>query len=348
MAEKYGKWIRVDKGQLGKGGQAATFLVVDEENKEKGNFVLKRLLNPNRIGRAKNEIEACQRLSHPNIVKIIDYDISITKPYIVTEYCEGGDLSKVAINSIPLLDRLRFFRSICQGVGYAHEHNIIHRDLKPDNIFLRDKQTPVVGDFGICFIDDGGERITLLDEAAGPRWFIAPELEDGRAENITPASDVYSLGKLLYWLISAGKIFTREKHREQNFDLTIDCKDTAILFVYELLDEMIVHEPAKRLANARKVAEAVEVIIKRLEINAHVINLSVPQSCIFCGVGEYRIVTNTQSLNSPDRKNGRLDFFHIDFNRDREYWLIMVCDYCGNTQLFRPDFARNREIWIDK
>ena len=73
------------------------------------------------------------------------------------------------------------FSEICRAVGHAHGHKptIVHRDLKPDNIFLRSNmQTPVVGDFGICFIDEDGERSTLVDEAVGARRFTAPELED--------------------------------------------------------------------------------------------------------------------------------------------------------------------------
>src|SRR5262245_66381065 len=60
--------------------------------------------------------------------------------------------------------------------------------------------------FGICFIDDDGTRITLFDEAVGARRYTAPELEDGRADDVTPSADVYSLGKILYWLM-AGHVF---------------------------------------------------------------------------------------------------------------------------------------------
>jgi serine/threonine protein kinase len=103
---------------------------------------------------------------------------------------------------------LELFEQICKGIAYAHSQGVIHRDIKPDNIFLRTELGPaVVGDFGICFVEQDGTRLTILDEAVGPTMFIAPELEDGRLTNITNKCDTYSSGKLLYWLLSGGTNF---------------------------------------------------------------------------------------------------------------------------------------------
>ena len=71
---------------------------------------------------------------------------------------------------------------VCEGIRHAHSHGVIHRDIKPSNIFLRNGEGPaVVGDFGICYIEKDGARLTLTDEAVGPRIFMAPEFEGGRA-----------------------------------------------------------------------------------------------------------------------------------------------------------------------
>ena len=346
MAEKYGKWI--NKKPLSKGGQSVTFLVVEEGAEEKGFFVLKRL-NTNRIERARKEILAYQKLSHPNIVKLIDCDLDSPKPYLVTEYCEGGDLSGLDLSTLPIIERLRLFLAICQGVGHGHAHEnvVIHRDLKPENIFLRaDKRTPVVGDFGICFIDDYGERHTLIDEAAGPRWFIAPELEDGRIESVTPQSDVYSLGKLLYWLISGGRKFTREKHRASEYDLTKDNSDGVITFIYEFLDKTIKLDPSQRLDNANDVAEEVDLIIRRCLMYAHPIDIEAPQLCTYCGIGIYKVKANPEILQSWPHQIHK--FFPRIGGDSREYpWLVFLCDHCGNVQLFRPDqnAPEKRDIW---
>lgn len=348
MAERYGKWI--NKGLIGKGGQAQTFRVIEEGAEEKGEFVLKRL-NSSRLKRGKTEVTACLRLSHSNVVQIIDHDLESAKPYLVVEYCRGGDLKKADISHLSLLDRLKMFAAICQGVCHAHSQGIIHRDLKPANIFLReDGVTPVVGDFGICFIvNEESERQTSDTEVAAPRWFGAPELEDGRAEDIGPQADVYSLGKILYWLISEGRekrFFAREKHRDPAYDLTQDSKDPAVYMLYELLDKAIVFSPENRLPSAIEVANEMGKIIQRIERQGHITNVTVPQHCSYCGVGFYKVEIDTLNSPTPDPSNamGNIGFYYSPQSQDTEV-LILVCDYCANVQTFRPRLSANRNAW---
>lgn len=220
MATTYGERWEVDRS-LGEGGQAHTFIVRDIKGDSETKYVLKRLKNLNKIERFKQEIETVRNLNHPNIVRLIDFDLNATKPYLVTEYCSGGslDTAEPFWTKSPIF-ALELFNQICEGVSFAHGMGIIHRDIKPSNIFLRNEEGPaVIGDFGICYVEQDGSRITLTEEAVGPRLFIAPELEDGRLADISPKSDIYSLGKILYWLLSGGRIFSREKHREVQFDL---------------------------------------------------------------------------------------------------------------------------------
>ncbi|HWQ34419.1 MAG TPA: serine/threonine-protein kinase [Blastocatellia bacterium] len=350
MAERYGKWIK--QKQLGGGGQAVTFLVVEEGAEEKGQFVLKRLLNPRRFDRARREIEACLKLSHPNVVRIVDYDLEAPKPYLVTEYCEDGHLSRMSLSGVELLDRLRIFALICRGVGYAHSKGVVHRDIKPENIFLRQNRSiPVVGDFGICFVTEEGERVTLIDEVAGSLWYAAPELENGRAEDVGPESDVYSLGKVLYWMM-AGRIFSREKHREAAFDLTTGQRDSAVFLIYDLLDKTIVFDKSKRFTDADKLADAVDTVIRRIEMKAHAIDLNAPQPCNYCGIGAYEIIINPYTRDQYNLQQDQVSrFLHIQYadnDIQREAWLVFACDYCGNIQIFRPDKAKNRDIWKPK
>lgn len=338
MADQYGKWKVVES--LGEGGQGHTFRVVElleDGTESKESYVLKRLKTLDQIRRFEDEIAACQKLSHPNILRVIDQDITAPKPYLVSEYCSGGSLNDIDVNSYTITDRLSMFSKICHAVGYAHSNKprIIHRDLKPKNIFLReDRRSPVVGDFGICYIEDDGTRITLFDEAVGARRYTAPELEDGRADDVTPAADVYSLGKILYWLM-AGHVFDREKHRENRFDLTQDQKDPTMHWIYELLDKMIVENPSKRFPDSKAVAEAVDDIIKKVSINARPLDLASPQPCLYCGVGFYkkRIETNLNDGQSNDQMvNSGFRFV------PNQQWLILICDHCGNSQIFVRNF----------
>lgn len=344
MTQRYGKW-RIRRS-LSQGGQAHTFLVAEDGAPERGFFVLKRLINLNRVDRFRTEIRAYDDLSHPNLLKIEDDDLEASRPYLVTEFCEGGSLAEADIPQYSLRERLLMFIQICGGVAHAHAHSpaIVHRDLKPENIFLRDRLTPVVGDFGICHYKDG-ERMTVVDEVAGSRWYVAPELAHGFAddEDVTPAADIYSLGKLLYWML-AGRVFDREVYRTPRFDLTKGQTKSDYFFIYDLLDKMIVEVPSKRLANANEVAEAVESIIRRIDMNAHHLDLSVPQACNYCGIGFYAMIFDPSTTNAQDRLYG----LGINFSVQQGNWLILRCNHCGNIQWFRPDFYDQHSAWKRK
>lgn len=126
MAKKYGeRWIVLKS--LREGGQAHTFIVADSRGSGDEQYVLKRLKNPNRVSRFKNEIEAIRNLSHDNILRLIDFDLEADKPYLVTEFCKGGSLAETKRfwQNSPV-QALRLFQDICAGVSYAHNQGIIH------------------------------------------------------------------------------------------------------------------------------------------------------------------------------------------------------------------------------
>lgn len=345
MAKKYGKWETITR--LSEGGQGRIELVRAENDIPGGTFALKLLKNKERIGRFRREIESGWRLSHPNVLQVVDYDLDGTSPYFVSEFCALGSLGGwKELFQLAVVERLKLFAGIVRGVAHAHSKGIVHRDLKPQNIFLKVDQTPMVGDFGICFVVEDGERFTLTDEAVGPRLYIAPELEDGHADKVTFASDVYSLGKLLYWMI-AGKIFARERHRQPEFDLTQGQQERTIFFIYELLDGMIVRDPERRqFADANGVGVAVETALRRIEMQANPIGWHIPQMCRYCGVGAYKkIYANFGNSKDVEDKDFNLGMQLINAHQPVRKWLFLACDYCGNVQIFRPDQTKNPAIW---
>lgn len=334
------KW-KIER-DLGEGGQGRTFIVVDPDKNSDTRYVLKKLKSHTGLGRFKKEVQAVKMLNHPNILKLIDYNLDIDDPFMVTEYCEGGNLQDAKpfwIND-PVC-AIDLFLQICDGIAYAHSKSVIHRDIKPKNIFLRTSLGPtVVGDFGICYIDEGGLRITLTDEPVGARFFIAPELEDGRGI-VTTKADSYSLGKLLYWLLSGGKLFSREKHREVEYDLKgrNDDRITKWNNIYmehinRVLDLMINDKPEKR----REVENIILCIrdAKKLYTNRYnPVGGNIPQPCYYCGEGIYI----SQIHNPSDVGN-----FGINVVGPAD-WKIYVCNYCGHVQLFRYDKAKPPEWW---
>src|SRR2546425_523631 len=341
MTELYDNKWKV-KRSLDEGGQAHTFLVYDINDSPEHVFVLKRLKNLNRFRRFENEVKACLDLCHPNILKIEAKNLGGDKPYFVSEYCVRGSLQADVISQLSQLDRLRMFSNICDGVGHAHSKGIIHRDLKPENVFLRDDMTPVVGDFGLCFINEGGDRITMVDEQVGSRFYMAPELAHGIADEVTPAADVYSLGKILYWLLAL-RIFDREVYRSPRYDLTKGEIKPDLFFIYDLFDKTIREEREDRLANANELRQTTDTIIRLIESNAHVIDLKVPQLCDYCGIGAYRVVADNTSRSNRSRS---VHIQNFGFNLvGMSLWLILACEHCGHVQIFRPDHAQNEKIW---
>ena len=257
---QFGEWREVRF--LRKTGQALTYLVSREGDQSAELFVLKLLKDRNRLGRFRREVAAGLALAHPNLVRVIESNLDEREPFIVSEFCTRGHLTVDNTGGMTLTERLTLFSGICEGIAYAHRQGVVHRDVKPDNVFLKEDGTPVVGDFGLCFLDDG-ERHTEVGEAVGARWYMAPELASGRAREISPACDVYSLGKLLYWLL-AGRVFDRERHREREWDLNPQ-QDPSLALVYDFLDLMINSEASERLRDGGAVLKALRALIRRVE-----------------------------------------------------------------------------------
>jgi hypothetical protein len=110
------------------------------------------------------------------------------------------------------------YGGICAGVKHIHDNDIIHRDLKPANVLLFGA-TPKIADFGLCLLTGSAQRMTPPWEGVGPRFYMAPELEDGRNLDVTIAADIYSLGKMLYFILSGGMKFSREKQVTPAYNL---------------------------------------------------------------------------------------------------------------------------------
>jgi len=331
MAKIYdGRWERL--GDLPEGGQAHTYLVRDTTKpQEDTRYVLKRLKNLKRIGRMRNEVEAGLKLEHQNVVRVVHWNLESAEPYMVTDYYPGGSLSDARPFEYGHGHLFDLMGQICDGVLHAHSRGVKHRDLKPDNIFLSTdrKGHAVVGDFGLCLIDEG-ERVTLTEEAVGGRYYMAPELEEGRTDQVSEASDVYSLGKVLCWLMSGGRIFSREKHRDQEFDLKTVTDNLYMEHVNRVLDKMILEQPSERWPLDR-VREWLPHISRLVVREYNPVGPQVETRCNYCGIGRY-------ALRAKDTGSVSDYFGRTGLPGD---WRILVCSHCGHSEIFRPDIARS-------
>jgi hypothetical protein len=223
MAKVYGERWEVLRS-LATGGQAEVFLVRDIKGEYSGELVLKRVLNSKRHPRFRSEVAAIKRLVHPSIIRLIDHsaltddDSPPERQFIVMPYASYGDLSgRVALYKNNPDSVILVAKSLASALQAAHAAGIVHRDVKPPNVLFPTAGHDVwLGDFGICLIRDLDRR-TEDAEVVGPIQFMAPELEDGGQLDVSPAVDVYSLGKVIYFMLSGGVVLPRERLHESEY-----------------------------------------------------------------------------------------------------------------------------------
>lgn len=197
---------------IGVGGMAVVYKAYDNlENRTVAVKILKEEFTSNDefLRRFKNESKAIAMLSHPNIVKVHDVSFGDLIQYIVMEYIEGITLKEFIEQqgSLRWKDAVHFTIQILKGLQHAHDKGIVHRDVKPQNIMVLPDGTIKVTDFGIARFARSDQR-TITDKAIGSVHYISPE--QARGEKTDEKADIYSVGVMLYEMLTGKLPFQAE------------------------------------------------------------------------------------------------------------------------------------------
>lgn len=204
------------EGTAGAGKCGVVFKVRHVQNGEV--YALKVLLTPSAYAaeRFAREAEALRQLKHPNVVRVYGSLRVQDKPALVLGWVDGGTLKSWRAEEPPRLARLSLFDQILRGAAAAHLVGLVHRDLKPSNILVDKAGSPRIADFGLVKLLDSDSPLTRTGAMLGTLGYMAPELFLD-AKHVDSRADIFSLGAVLYWLMSGTMAFP-SLNRAQNLD----------------------------------------------------------------------------------------------------------------------------------
>ena len=233
-AQIEGPGMRIGRYELlkliGEGGMGLVYLAEQKEPvRRKVAFKIVKLGMDTKqvIARFAAERQALALLEHPNIAHVFDAGTTNTgRSYFVMEYVEGKSITKYCDEQkLNVEERLELFKQVCEGVHHAHQKGIIHRDIKPSNILVSihsDKAVPKIIDFGIAKAIaqplSGKTSYTEHGQLLGTPEYMSPEQADMAYQDVDTRADIYSLGVLLYELLTGATPFDAERLREGGID----------------------------------------------------------------------------------------------------------------------------------
>jgi predicted Ser/Thr protein kinase len=210
--------------------------------------------------RFHREVRLAREIAHPNICRVFDIGEVDDRLFLTMEYIDGEDLSSLLrrIGQLPKNKALDIARQLCAGIAAAHGHGVLHRDLKPANIMLDGRGRVRITDFGLASFAENLDAAALQ---AGTPAYMAPEQFAGK--EVTPRSDIYALGLVLYEIFTGKKAFDaatlpelirqREKSAPSNLSVIVPDIDPLI---ERVILRCLEKDPARRPATALQVAAA--------------------------------------------------------------------------------------------
>ena len=268
--------------QLGEGGMATVYKAYDTRLETDVAVKVIRAENltigtmDQALIRFEREAKALARLTHPNIVKVIDYGEYEGKPYLVMEFLPSGTLKKKLGKQMPWQEALSLLLPIAHALDFAHRQNMIHRDVKPSNILITADGEPMLTDFGIAKILDLNDTADLTGTGVGigTPEYMAPEQWTG---NPSPKSDQYALGVVLYEILTGRKPYPTDTPMAILLKQVNEPLPSPREFVRDLPEKVekmllktLAKDPEDRYANMGDFASAAESMLRNTEQQASV------------------------------------------------------------------------------
>ena len=280
LGKRIGPWKLT--GVLGYGGTGTVYLAARDDqafHKHAAVKLVKRGMETAQVlKRFRRERQILARLDHPYIARLLDGGSTEDgAPYFIMEYVDGTSITEYcARHELRVADRLRLFLSVCSAVQFAHQNLVVHRDLKPGNIFITKDGTPKLLDFGLA-------KLTLPDledQTVTVMRMMTPDYaspEQVRGEPVTTATDVYSLGVVLYELLTGRRPFETKTTSWPELERTIchtepDSPATIVADLRGDLENIVLKalrkEPVRRYNSVEQFAEDIRRHLAGLPVQA--------------------------------------------------------------------------------
>ena len=250
---------------LGEGGMASVYLAMQESlDREVALKVMAPSLAENLefTERFLKEGRLAAKLSHPNLVTVYDIAQHNGVYYLAQEFIPGGTLRERMGAALPIPETLDVMRDVALGLAYAHEKGVVHRDVKPANVLFRANGTAVLADFGIAKAMNSNTMATQAGNSIGTPHYMSPE--QARAEKVDGRSDLYSLGAMMYELLTGAPPYdSSDPYTIALMHVThpIPKLPASMAWLQPLLDRLMAKLPDQRFATGDEFVAACEKLI---------------------------------------------------------------------------------------
>jgi serine/threonine-protein kinase PpkA len=239
---------------IAEGGMASVYLAV-QESLERPVVIklLKKFTDVYQSARFVKEGRIIASLSHRNIITIYDIGVFGERHYLSMEYVDGGNLEDRILEGMSPAAALDLVEVIGGCLDFLHKKDIIHRDIKPANILFRNDGTPILTDFGVAKQESTDSRLTKDGTALGSPYYISPEQAESKP--VDGRADIYSLGIILYEMLTGKKPFQGESDIQIIISHLSDPVPTlpdGLQQYQELVDRMIAKNPDERFSSAEE------------------------------------------------------------------------------------------------